>query len=105
MIDIRECEVCLRVQQVHVVSSSLAAMSHAYCEECLNRGAEPLWAWEATVGICGGPQYVAKEYQEDACSYSNGEYISWDRIVELCNWDKFDEQYRMWAEEQQRLDK
>ncbi len=37
----RECEICNRMKEVQVVSSSLGAMSMAYCSDCLLNNAEP----------------------------------------------------------------
>ena len=42
MSDIRKCECCGRVKEVMVASSTLGAISFAYCSECNVMNAEPL---------------------------------------------------------------
>ena len=39
--DIRECDCCGRVKPVNVASSTLGAISFAYCSECNVMNAEP----------------------------------------------------------------
>jgi hypothetical protein len=69
--EVRECECCKNVRAVWVASSSLGAVSHAYCMECLRKKAEPFGMLYMTYEICGGQ--VADWFWE-LVTYFDGEY-------------------------------
>jgi len=72
------CDVCQRKPVIGVASSSLGPISLAYCRECANKPAEPLWLFEFTYEQCG------TEVREDIKSmfaWMGDEYISWDEFV------------------------
>lgn len=77
------CDVCNRssTDGGGVFSSSLGAVSFAYCRECLSRGAEPLWMWHTTLFACGGPDDIRRDLKEQASSWINGTYVDWKGIV------------------------
>jgi len=77
------CQVCNGQPAVGVACSSLGPISHAYCQECLRRGAEPLSLWHATFDCIGGPEHIRPDLREHAAAYSfkDQAYIGWDAIV------------------------
>ena len=54
MKDVRKCDCCLREREVDVYSSSLGAVSFAYCKECSNNNAEPKGIIVSTIEMLGG---------------------------------------------------
>ena len=54
MKDIRKCDCCNRVREVDVYSSSLGAVSFAYCKECSNNNAEPKMIIISTIEMLYG---------------------------------------------------
>lgn len=70
------------MRQVRVASSAIAAMSVAYCDECLMNDAEPFWLWEDTIDICGGAEHVRKDLTEGVVSWYDGKYIEWDELIQ-----------------------
>jgi hypothetical protein len=75
------CDVCNKQGIRGVASSILGAISFAYCEECLIRGAEPLSMWHNTIDICGGPDEVADDYKAVAVAFKDGHYLNWHGIL------------------------
>lgn len=77
----QRCDVCGRDGWVAVGASPLAAMSLAYCTECLQQGAEPEWLVAATVECCGGAQHVHPEVLETPV-FRSGRYEPWNANAE-----------------------
>lgn len=77
MID-SKCDVCGRSPILGVASSSLGPISFAFCDECIQKNAEPACMLDATLDSVG--LNVAPHVK--ACStWVNGVYISWDEYV------------------------
>ena len=79
----RICDVCNRESFVSIHSCFLTAMSFAYCEQCDDYFAEPLWVWIGTIDMCGGPDEVHDNVKYSAMSFHDGSYISWSKIVTI----------------------
>lgn len=76
------CDVCGREREVGVASLPFAAVSVAYCRECLQENAFPLWALHASAEIAGGYAGMADWFQE-LRSYKDGRYIDGKEVVRL----------------------
>ena len=50
--EVRECEVCGQIKPVQVCSSTLGAVSFAYCKDCLEAGLEPYGMLLAYMAAC-----------------------------------------------------
>jgi len=77
------CDVCGE-PAVGVASSSLGAISYAYCEECLLRYAEPVTAFEITYEVTSGD---VADWVKELTTYVNGKYLTWDEWLQLRNKD------------------
>lgn len=78
------CDVCgFSDKENGVASSPLAPISFCYCAPCLFSYAEPLWMWHATIDCVGGVEHLRKDLKAIACAWYEGEYIYWDKILEL----------------------
>jgi hypothetical protein len=77
------CQVCNQRRAVGVHSSPWAAMSIAYCPECLWEDAEPLWLVESLLEINGGPQGCNEAFLNTQ-TWKDGQYIE----VRTLPWDK-----------------
>ena len=77
-----ECDVCGKDEAVGVASLPFAPMSVAFCVPCLKAKAFPLWSMHGSIELAGGPDGCADWFKE-LKSYHDGDYIGWDRIVEL----------------------
>lgn len=73
-----ECDVCRRTDlPTHVASSSIGAVSWAYCTECIKHYANPelefhyLYDWVSTDGA------GLIEQVNDYVTYKDGKYITW----------------------------
>lgn len=64
MKDIRECEVCGKIDQVYVASSALGPISFARCLDCVSKGLEPYWLIVANAAMCNYPDGCGKEFLE-----------------------------------------
>jgi hypothetical protein len=76
------CDVCGRGNVVGVYSSSLGAISFAYCEECALNDAEPrgICVWQ--ILDCGGLDKMRSDIQLGTRSYMNGAYLSMLEVAE-----------------------
>lgn len=79
-----KCDVCGQDKLVGVASLPFAAMSVAFCRDCLKNKAFPLWALHANAEMCGGYENCADWFKELA-SYYKGEYIDGDTVMALYN--------------------
>jgi hypothetical protein len=77
------CDVCGK-SAVGVASSSLGAISYAYCNECLLRYAEPVTAFEITYEVTSGD---VADWVKELTTYVDGKYLTWDEWVGLRNKD------------------
>lgn len=77
------CDVCSK-SAVGVASSSLGAISYAYCDECLLRYAEPVTAFEITYEVTSGD---VADWVKELTTYVDGKYLTWDEWVGLRNKD------------------
>lgn len=60
-----KCSVCGRIGRVYVCSSLCGAMSNAYCEDCLDSGAEPWGDLVAYIALAGRyPDDINEWYRE-----------------------------------------
>jgi hypothetical protein len=67
------CDVCRRSPVVGVASSPLGPVSFAYCEECLVRGAQPMYLASFLVEDAGGLQNCA-EWLASLPVWKDGKY-------------------------------
>lgn len=58
-----ECDVCGQ-PAVGVSSSTLGAISFAFCKRCLDEGAEPYWMLVGTCAICGDIREMTQYVQD-----------------------------------------
>ncbi len=77
------CDVCSK-SAVGVASSSLGAISYAYCNECLLRYAEPVTAFEITYEVTSGD---VADWVRTLTTFIDGKYLTWDEWVGLRNKD------------------
>lgn len=82
------CDVCGR-EATGVASSSLGGISFAYCQECLDRGAEPLPMWHNTIWCVGGWHQIRTELVLSACSWFQDQYVGWATIVSTYREDEY----------------
>lgn len=77
-----ECGVCHRDRRVTVVASPFGPVSHAICEECLQRPAEPLGTFEYLYDDCahGNPDVLDKSIK-NWYTWIDGKYVHWDNYV------------------------
>lgn len=68
------CDVCQRDREVGVASLPFAPMSVAFCRECLEHNAYPLWALHAQYEMVGGPKNAA-DWFKGLSSFVDGQYI------------------------------
>ena len=66
------CDVCSK-SAVGVASSSLGAISYAYCDECLLRYAEPITAFEITYEVTSGD---VADWVKELTTYVDGKYLT-----------------------------
>ncbi len=60
-----KCAVCGKQTEVYVASSSIGAVTYAYCEDCLRAGAEPWSDLVFNCAICGPyPESVNTQFRE-----------------------------------------
>lgn len=85
MFFIGKCDVCERDnREVGVASLPFAAMSIAFCKECLNEDAFPLWALHANAEMCGGYEECADWFKQMK-SFHDGKYIDGKEVIRLYN--------------------
>ena len=77
-----KCDTCGKETLVGVASLPFAAMSVAFCRDCLVHNAFPLWAIHANVEMIGGYEHVADWFKQ-LCSYHDGRYITAEEVVAL----------------------
>lgn len=71
-----KCEVCSNEEYIAGVASSvLGAFSICWCTLCLKMGAEPKWAIEGTIEICGGLENVNPDLE--LIYFENDKYINY----------------------------
>lgn len=59
------CDVCGKETTVYVRSSTMGAISFAYCRDCLNKGLEPYGAMVAYISCAGRfPDDINEVYQK-----------------------------------------
>lgn len=77
------CEVCQKNESIGVASSSLGAISFAYCESCLRDGAEPYGLIVSILSMVGHNwQNAVAEYIHDIVSASlEASGKSYDELV------------------------
>lgn len=64
-----KCDVCGNIGKVVVCSSSMGAISYAYCEDCYNESLEPYEHMVAYISCAGHfPKDINKTYQ-DLCRH------------------------------------
>jgi hypothetical protein len=80
MIQNGTCDVCGRERRIGVASLPFAAMSVAFCHECLREGAYPLWALHACAEICGGYAQT-NEWFQSLRSWKDGRYIDGPEVM------------------------
>ena len=73
------CDVCNRVPTVGVACSGLGAISFAYCAECANSHAEPLFMFEWVLVDIG--EEVA-DHVRTMRTWVEGKYLTWDEFCE-----------------------
>ncbi len=73
MSDIRKCDICHRENEVDVYSSSLGAVSFAYCKECSRYNAEQKSIIVGTIEMLEGD---VAEWVTNLNYYEDGEYKS-----------------------------
>lgn len=70
------CEVCNRQGVIGVASSSMGAISFAFCLECAQQPAEPEFMFTFTYHSTGGGNVA--EWVRDMYTWRGDRYISWD---------------------------
>jgi len=68
------CQVCDMNEAKGVACSGLGAVSFAYCQECLDRGAEPEGMFACTAEMCGTD---VADFVKDMATFKDGAYVSW----------------------------
>lgn len=75
-----KCDCCGATEVMGVASSSLGAISFAWCRECIMRGAEPLsmllFVYETT-----NEGKDAATFVQDLVTWVEGEYIKWPEVI------------------------
>jgi hypothetical protein len=77
--EVRKCDVCRREREVGVASSTLGAVSFAFCKECLEHRAEPAGMFEFTLEEVG--EHFVAPWVKSLNTFMDGEYLSWDEWV------------------------
>ncbi len=72
------CDVCRRAGVVGVASSSMGAVSWAFCRECLDNLAEPECMFEHTFECCGDE---VADWVRSMSTWRNGSYVTWAEYV------------------------
>jgi len=68
------CDVCDRGGVIGVASSSLGPISHAYCEECARKPAEPEWMFGMTYDDTEGN---VASWVHRLWTWKDGAYVQW----------------------------
>lgn len=76
------CDVCQTNTALGVASSTLGAMSNAYCRECLNNHAEPYWMFIYTYYEVGNQGEGLADWVKTLKTYYQDRYMTWDEFDE-----------------------
>ena len=74
--DTNKCECCGVNDIIGVASSTLGSVSHGYCQECLNRCAEPAYMLDYTIDSCNGIDNIREDIIARITTFVDGGYIS-----------------------------
>lgn len=84
--DIRMCEVCERTREiVGVYSSAVIAMSFAFCQDCIDNRAEPMWVFHDFVPKEKG---AIADWALDLTFYDHGDrkYVTAESLLKEKFW-------------------
>lgn len=73
-----KCDCCQLNYALGVASSTLGAMSLAYCAYCLNHDAEPEWMFRFTLDSAG---FDVAPWVRELTTFVKGRYVPWDTWV------------------------
>lgn len=76
------CDVCDREREIGVASLPFMPMSVAFCRECLEKDAYPLWALHIGAELNDGYENTADWFKE-LKSFKDGEYIDGPEVMRL----------------------
>lgn len=96
-----KCDVCGKEDEVLVCSSSMGAVSFAYCEDCFNKRLEPYGAMVACISMAGHfPKDINETYQKHCRHIINELNISEEQFIEDVDKaiEDFDEDFREFCE-------
>lgn len=71
------CQVCHLHPFIGVASSSIGAMSVAYCQECANRLAEPEWGFEYLYCYVGYEGDYLADWVDTLTTFKANKYWTW----------------------------
>lgn len=74
--DLNKCECCGVNDIIGVASSPLGPVSHGYCQECVQRYAEPAYMLDYTLDSCGGIENIREDIVTRITTFVEGGYIS-----------------------------
>lgn len=77
------CEVCGQHEAVGVASCSFGAMSLAYCQQCLDQKAEPLWGFDYMFTDVSDNGEGLADWWSKMTTWKDGSYLSWPDYVTL----------------------
>lgn len=76
----RPCDVCHQNPPKGVASSSMGAVSWAYCQPCLTAFAEPECMFAYTYEMCGDE---VADWVRGMSTFMDGKYITWNEYAAL----------------------
>lgn len=78
-----QCDVCGKIGDAKVFASSLGPASFAYCDECVTRGAEPLWMVATAIFKDGGLENFDSAGLSSIVTFSEGRYEDIDYVMNI----------------------
>jgi len=72
----RLCDVCNKEEIFGVASIPGIPMSVAYCKNCINADAHPIWAIRGNIVCCGGVEHINPNYLNTVVYSQDGDYIT-----------------------------
>ena len=77
-----KCECCHREGPTGVASSAFGAVSHAYCLECFQKPAEPLYMFVYLLDdVAGGDPSKLTPEMKNWYTWIDGRYVHWSNFV------------------------